>query len=68
MQVACGARHTAFLTACGSTFTCGWGKWGQLGVGDSSSRHEPVSIALPVAGQVTDIACGWWHALIAVQN
>ncbi len=67
-QVACGARHTVFQTACGAAFACGWGKWGQLGTGDADSRRAPVKVVLlPGGSKVEDIACGWWSSLLSVR-
>ena len=65
-QVACGARHTVFETACGKAFSTGWGKYGQLGLRDTSSKSIPERI-VPEAGQgVRDIACGWWSTMLLV--
>ena len=64
MQVACGARHTVFRTACGKALSTGWGKYGQLGLGDTGSRDVPEPI-VPVLGQgIHDIACGWWSTML----
>jgi alpha-tubulin suppressor-like RCC1 family protein len=65
IQVACGARHTVFRTACGKAFSTGWGKYGQLGLGDTGSRDAPDQL-VPEKG-IHDIACGWWSTMLLVE-
>jgi alpha-tubulin suppressor-like RCC1 family protein len=66
-QVACGARHTVFHTSCKKAYSTGWGKYGQLGLGDTSSRNVPEHIVLDVAQDVRDIACGWWSTILLAE-
>lgn len=40
-QVACGEDFTVFLTLDGGVFTCGSGRYGQLGHGDNKDEMLP---------------------------
>ncbi len=42
IDVACGAGHSLAITADGVLFRWGLNKCGQLGLGDTSTRHSPV--------------------------
>lgn len=68
VQVACGARHTVFLTACGEAHACGWGKWGQLGLGSADSHDIPMQMSLPEGTRVKDAACGWWSTMLLAEG
>lgn len=45
VQVASGTMHVAFLSADGRVFTCGTNNFGQLGLGDMSTRRVPTLVA-----------------------
>ncbi|CAN6442816.1 unnamed protein product [Victoria cruziana] len=65
--VSCGARHSAIVTEGGEVFCWGWNKYGQLGLGDTINRSTPCPV------QISDfrprnIACGWWHTLLLVEE
>ncbi|KAH3745735.1 ADPribosylation factor subfamily protein [Pelomyxa schiedti] len=58
--VACGGQHSIFILR-GMTFSCGWNKYGQLGLGDVIDRVVPVNISsLPA---VSLVSCGDYHTL-----
>jgi alpha-tubulin suppressor-like RCC1 family protein len=41
VSVAAGARHSLALTGAGLIYVFGFNKQGQLGLGDTNSRHRP---------------------------
>lgn len=45
----------------GEVFGCGFNDDGQLGVGDTTLRREPVKIGID---GVIDIACGYVHSML----
>ena len=55
VQISCGFGHNAALDADGHVWTWGRNDYGQLGLGDRSSRSSPVM--LPLEG-ITAISCG----------
>lgn len=53
-MVAAGAEHTAAITEDGDLYGWGWGRYGNLGLGDRSDRLVPekvsaVDVCLPTA-------------------
>jgi len=44
VQVSCGSGHSVFLTDAGQVFTCGLGKHGQLGHGDTRDEWSPTLV------------------------
>ncbi|CAK6442422.1 unnamed protein product [Pipistrellus nathusii] len=62
----CGSRHTAVVTRTGELYTWGWGKYGQLGHGDTASRDRPRRVEHFVAEQlrVTAVSCGPWNTYV----
>lgn len=46
VQVACGWAHTMARSASGAVFACGLNAKGQLGTGDTRSRHVPARLAV----------------------
>lgn len=60
------ASHTAFVRADGSLFTCGYAKYGQLGLSDYNPRLEPTSVdGLPA---IASVACGSKHTLALAED
>lgn len=63
VRVAGGWRHTAAADDEGRTYTWGWNKFGQLGLGDTEDRNAPTEVS-PLTGQrVALLACGWRHTV-----
>ncbi|XP_054858923.1 RCC1 domain-containing protein 1 isoform X2 [Eublepharis macularius] len=68
-KVSCGSRHTAAVTQTGDLYTWGWGKYGQLGHGDTASSDQPKKVCCfgDWGLVVVDVVCGPWttftHAL-----
>ena len=65
MQVACGHRHSALITAQGLLYTFGHGECGRLGHGNENTLAVPcvVQYFLDRSITVTDVACGHEHTL-----
>ncbi|KAG9147843.1 hypothetical protein Leryth_003445 [Lithospermum erythrorhizon] len=60
-MVAAGAEHTAAVTEDGELYGWGWGRYGNLGLGDRNDRLIPEKVSLDkVMGLV---ACGWRHTI-----
>lgn len=66
VQVAASGSHTAFLDSEGRVYTCGYGKDGQLGLGDRRDRPDPAPVSAPVhtVGRITQIAACAAHTLM----
>lgn len=37
-SIACGAEHSVVSTSTGETYTWGWGRYGNLGLGEKADR------------------------------
>lgn len=44
-MVAAGAEHTVAITASGKLYGWGWGRYGNLGLGDCKDRSVPAEVA-----------------------
>ena len=50
-MVAAGAEHTAAVTESGKLYGWGWGRYGNLGLGDRNDRLVPGEVtSIPVSG------------------
>ncbi|XP_046440285.1 E3 ubiquitin-protein ligase MYCBP2-like isoform X2 [Daphnia pulex] len=63
-QVACGLHHSVLLTTDGQVYTFGSNSYGQLGVGDLSSRGSPNLVKMPCAVNISMIAAGSHHTVV----
>ena len=61
-EVSCGANHMLLLETTGHVYSCGHGNRGQLGHGDTLSKHQPTIIELTVAMTIIKISAGGWHS------
>ncbi|XP_053768363.1 RCC1 domain-containing protein 1 isoform X3 [Desmodus rotundus] len=63
VKASCGSRHTAVVTRAGELYTWGWGKYGQLGHGDTNSWDRPCRVEYFVDKQlqVVAVSCGPWN-------
>ncbi|XP_038648920.1 probable E3 ubiquitin-protein ligase HERC4 [Scyliorhinus canicula] len=66
VYISCGAQHTALLTKDGRVFTCGAGRYGQLGHNTNCDEIKPRIIAGLLGSKVCQIACGSYHTLVLV--
>ncbi|KAJ8248211.1 hypothetical protein GJAV_G00239610 [Gymnothorax javanicus] len=60
-EVGCGLRHTAFLLADGSVYTCGCNDLGQLG--HEKPRKKPEQVGALDAQNIVAVSCGEAHTL-----
>ncbi|GAB1607663.1 RCC1 domain-containing protein 1-like [Argonauta hians] len=70
-RVACGARHTAVLTAESKLLTCGWNGYGQLGVDDLYSRDCLTSVPTPQPAcdpRQLSVYCGAWNTVLILNT
>lgn len=68
--VACGSRHTCFVTEDGLLMTSGWNTYGQLCHGDTTNRDyfETVTEFMNGGMRVVSVKAGHWNTLIAVED
>ncbi|KAI7844220.1 hypothetical protein COHA_002354 [Chlorella ohadii] len=63
LRVACGAEHSLCATSDGEVFAFGWGRYGNIGDGESQDRHMPTKVKGLEGVQVAQVACGWRHSI-----
>ncbi|ONK73282.1 uncharacterized protein A4U43_C04F29310 [Asparagus officinalis] len=62
-MVAAGAEHTAAVTEDGDLYGWGWGRYGNLGLGDRDDRLIPERVSANDGQQMASVACGWRHTI-----
>ncbi|XP_047338143.1 ultraviolet-B receptor UVR8-like [Impatiens glandulifera] len=62
-MVAAGAEHTAAVTEEGELYGWGWGRYGNLGLGDRTDRLIPEKVANVNEEKMVIVACGWRHTI-----
>ncbi|KAF7840143.1 ultraviolet-B receptor UVR8 [Senna tora] len=64
-MVAAGAEHSAAITEQGELYGWGWGRYGNLGLGDRNDRliPEKVSSVHLLDEKMVMVACGWRHTI-----
>ncbi|KAL1539021.1 Ultraviolet-B receptor uvr8 [Salvia divinorum] len=62
-MVAAGAEHTAAVTEGGEIYGWGWGRYGNLGLGDRDDRLLPAKVATVEGEKMVLVACGWRHTI-----
>ncbi|KAJ3701767.1 hypothetical protein LUZ61_005472 [Rhynchospora tenuis] len=62
-MVAAGAEHTAAVTEDGELYGWGWGRYGNLGLGDREDRLFPAKVSSVEGEKMTLVACGWRHTI-----
>ncbi|KAG8373675.1 hypothetical protein BUALT_Bualt11G0049300 [Buddleja alternifolia] len=62
-MVAAGAEHTAAVTEDGELYGWGWGRYGNLGLGDRNDRSVPVKVSAVQGEKMVVVACGWRHTI-----
>ncbi|XP_058089878.1 ultraviolet-B receptor UVR8 isoform X2 [Magnolia sinica] len=60
-MIAAGAEHTAAVTEDGDLYGWGWGRYGNLGLGDRNDRLLPGKVS--AVEKMTLVACGWRHTI-----
>ncbi|XP_063077921.1 E3 ISG15--protein ligase HERC5-like isoform X2 [Engraulis encrasicolus] len=66
VHISCGDEHTAVLTKDGLVFTCGSGRYGQLGHNSLRDELRPRLVAELWGAKVSQVACGRHHTLAVV--
>lgn len=68
IELACGEKHSAVLTANGDVFTWGDGSLGQLGLGDFRKQHTPHRV-MDLAGKMAvKLSCGAFHTACLTED
>ncbi|CAM8881824.1 unnamed protein product [Rhodiola kirilowii] len=62
-MVAAGAEHTVAVTEDGELYGWGWGRYGNLGLGDRNDRLVPQKVSSSHGEKMTQVACGWRHTI-----
>lgn len=68
MLITCLLFQFDLLLDSGHLFTCGDGKFGQLGLGDYLSRSSPVEVSYFSSKHVKQISCGMRHSLALIKG
>jgi alpha-tubulin suppressor-like RCC1 family protein len=66
--IACGGRHTMFLTNDGKVYCCGANFNGELGLGNTTSHNTPQQISALNSFAISAIACGYSHTLFLTND
>ncbi|XLS52130.1 hypothetical protein HN51_012807 [Arachis hypogaea] len=61
-MVAAGAEHSAAITEDGVLYGWGWGRYGNLGLGDRNDRSIPERVTVDGEKMIM-VACGWRHTI-----
>ncbi|CAO2832421.1 unnamed protein product [Amaranthus hypochondriacus] len=62
-MVAAGAEHSAAVTEAGEVYGWGWGRYGNLGLGDRKDRLVPEKVSSINGIKMAFVACGWRHTI-----
>ncbi|XP_052141834.1 ultraviolet-B receptor UVR8-like [Oryza glaberrima] len=62
-MIAAGAEHTAAVTEDGDLYGWGWGRYGNLGLGDRDDRLIPEKVSSVNGQKMVLVACGWRHTI-----
>ena len=63
-QIVCGVYCTFVLKKDGSVWSCGWNRYGELGLGDTTQRTKFTQVTTNINNDVKEISCGNYHIFI----
>lgn len=66
--MALGGKHSLILTNKGHIYACGFGSQGQLGLGQTDNKYEPVLVQSMLSKPVKMVAAGANHSLCLTQR
>eukprot|EP00873_Tetraselmis_striata_P039718 jgi/Tetstr1/459982/TSEL_005306.t1 len=58
-----GWRHSMAADSDGKLYAWGWGKFGQLGIGNNRDQNAPQLVQALAGEKIDKVACGWRHSL-----
>lgn len=61
--ISCGAEHSICCTQEGKVYSWGWGRYGNIGDGETIDRHTPVAVTSLDGLKIEKVACGWRHSM-----
>ena len=64
IHIACGGKHTCFLTDKNTLLVCGRSDKGALGLGDKHTKDTAPPVFLPNFNNILDVSCGDAHTII----
>eukprot|EP01089_Gocevia_fonbrunei_P019334 TRINITY_DN6819_c0_g1_i1.p1 TRINITY_DN6819_c0_g1~~TRINITY_DN6819_c0_g1_i1.p1 ORF type:complete len:361 (-),score=43.33 TRINITY_DN6819_c0_g1_i1:22-1104(-) len=62
-HISCGIRHSAFVSSEGKIYTVGYGKFGELGHGDTQTKTIPTAVPNLDGIKIVQVSCGWKHTV-----
>ncbi|KAG2572220.1 hypothetical protein PVAP13_7KG160600 [Panicum virgatum] len=67
-MIAAGAEHTSAVTEDGDLYGWGWGRYGNLGLGDRNDRLFPEKVSSVEGEKMVLVACGWRHTITVSES